>query len=324
CRVHQLAGQESPAFRHGRNGLDEFLHTWYTACMKLTMMLKLQPTPEQADALLDTMHAFNAAANYAAERAFLEKTANSFALQKLVYAEIRLQYGLSAQLALLAIHKATGAYKRDKNVRPMFRSEGAITYDSRVMAFKGLTEVSLLTLQGRIRIPFRVGAYQQARMGAIKGQADLIYRTGRWYLAVTLDMLEPPPGDRGDVLGVDLGIANLATDNDGETFSGEPVDRVRQKMTAIKSALQKRDTKSAKRHLKKISGRESRFRRDTNHCISKHLVSKARRTHRGIALEDLRHNRSRTEGTVRKSQRQRHSSWAFAQLRAFITYKAQL
>lgn len=58
--------------------------------------------------------------------------------------------------------------------------------------------------------------------------------------------------------------------------------------------------------------------------IAKRLIAKARSSHRGMALEDVRHIRSRTEGTVRKSQRQRHSSWAFAQLRAFISYKAAL
>src|SRR5258707_856438 len=77
--------------------------------------------------------------------------------------------------------------------------------------------------------------------------------------------------------------------------------------------------KRAKRHLKRLSGREARFRRATNHCISKHMVAKAQHSHQRIAREDLRHMRSRTERTVRKSQRQRPSScsWAFCQLRAF-------
>jgi len=191
-----------------------------------------------------------------------------------------------------------------------------------------LGRASLNTLEGDLVCQLLLGARQHQMLVDSAweiGGADLVWRSVSYYLHLTQSWEASSVAVPGsDIVGVDLGIANLATDNDGETFSGEPVDRVRQKMTAIKSALQKRDTKSAKRHLKKISGRESRFRRDTNHCISKHLVSKARRTHRGIALEDLRHNRSRTEGTVRKSQRQRHSSWAFAQLRAFITYKAQL
>jgi len=290
--------------------------------MKQTMLLKLVPTPAQAGALLTTMHAFNAACNAAALVAFQTKTSNKFELQKLVYRDLRLTYGLPAQLAIRAISKTVEAYKRAKDVQPTFRPEGAITYDPRVMNFKSISTVSLLTLSGRALIPFRFGAYQEARMAAIQGQADLLYRKGTWFLAVTLDVPTPAPDLPADTLGVDLGIVNLAVDSDGDTFSGRTVDRVRTRMTVLRAALQKKGTKSAKRHLRKLSGREARFRRDTNHCISKHLVAKAKRTHTGIALEDLRHIRSRTEARLSRSQRQRHSSWGFFQLRAFISYKA--
>lgn len=298
--------------------------------MKQTMLLKLVPTPEQAAALLNTLHAVNAACNYAGDVAFKTKTGNKFELQKLVYGTLRVDYGLPAQLAIRAISKTVDAYKRDKRVQPTFKPEGAIAYDERVMAFKGLTTVSLLTLQGRVLVPFRIGAYQRARMDAIQGQADLIYRPrhgGRWFLAVTLDVPEPPAEPVEDTLGtlgVDLGIVNLATDSDGETFSGAAIEHTRQRLGTLRAALQTRGTKSAKRHLKKLSGREARFRRDTNHRISKHIVAKAKHSHKGLALEDLRHIRRRTERTVHKSQRQRHSSWAFFQLRAFIAYKAAL
>ncbi|MFL5655703.1 MAG: RNA-guided endonuclease TnpB family protein, partial [Ktedonobacteraceae bacterium] len=93
--------------------------------MKQTMLLKLHPTKEQHQALLDTMHAFNAAATYVAEVALSERTANKFALQKMVYGELRTTYQLAAQLAIRAISKASEAYKRDKSIQPTFRPEGA-------------------------------------------------------------------------------------------------------------------------------------------------------------------------------------------------------
>src|SRR3989454_8864653 len=159
----------------------------YTWSMKQTMLLKLHPTTEQRQALLDTMHAFNQAATYVAEIAFAEKTANTFELQKLVYGELRTTYKLAAQLAIRCISKASEAYKRDKSIQPTFQPDSAIVYDERVMSFKGLLTVSLLTIQGRVLVPFLVGGYQQARMDAMKGQADLLSRNGTWYLAVTLD-----------------------------------------------------------------------------------------------------------------------------------------
>jgi predicted transposase len=157
-------------------------------CMKQTMLLKLAPSPEQHTALLETMHAFNAGANYVAEVAFMDKTANKVDLQKLVYGTLRVQYHLPAQLAIRCISKASEAYKRDKSIKPEFRSEGAIIYDERVMSFKGLNQVSLLTLSGRVLVPLRIGEYQQSRLDSIKGQADLLYRKGAWYMAVTLDV----------------------------------------------------------------------------------------------------------------------------------------
>ncbi len=143
-------------------------------------------------------------------------------------------------------------------------------------------------------------------------------------LSVTLNVPEPSPESNGDVLGIDLGIVNLATDSSGETFSGHLVEKTRKRHHALRGRLQKRGTKSAKRHLGKLSGKEARFRKNSNHVISKRIVQKAKSGGQAIAIEDLRHIRSRTERTVKKSQRSRHSSWAFAQLRSYLSYKAAL
>src|SRR6266567_5377321 len=270
------------------------------------------------------IHLFNEAANYVASIALAEKSANKFELQKLVYGELRTTYKLPAQLAIRAISKASEAYKRDKSIQPHFKPEGSLVYDSRVMSFKGLNTVSLLTLSGRVLVPFRVGGYQEARLNAIKGQADLLYRNGVFYLAVTLDVPTPPLEEMTDTLGIDLGIINLATDSEGETFSGEAVEKNRKRHHALRQRLQKHGTKSAKKHLKKLSGREARFKRNTNHVISKRIVQKAQANQQAIAIEELRHIRTRTERTVRRSQRSKHSSWAFFQLRFFLSYKAAL
>lgn len=185
-----------------------------------------------------------------------------------------------------------------------------------------MDKVSILTLSGRQVIPIRVGGYQEARLDRKVKQTDLILRNGIFYLAVVSDAPEATPDDPTGTLGVDLGITNLAVDSDGEFYSGEDVDKVREKTDTIKATLQSVGTKSAKRHLKKLAGRESRFRRSVNHVMSKRLVSKAKDTHRQIALEDLKGIGDST--VVRHSQRRRHKSWAFSQLRSFIEYKAKL
>jgi IS605 OrfB family transposase len=168
----------------------------------------------------------------------------------------------------------------------------------------------------------RIKDYFEARRDRIKGQSDLLYRDGTFYLAVTLDAPEPAPDDAGDFLGIDLGIVNLATDSDGETYSGEAVELKRRVYAHRRRNLQRKGTLSARRKLKQLRGRQARYQRDTNHIISKQVVQKTKGTRRGIALENLGGIRERV--SVKSKQRARHANWSFFQLRSFIAYKAKL
>jgi putative transposase len=144
-----------------------------------------------------------------------------------------------------------------------------------------------------------------------------------FYLDVIVDAAEKPEYDPLGALGVDLGIENIAVDSDSRYLK---VRRLKKQGSVItnkqRSILQKVGTKSAKRKLKKISGRERRFKKDTtNHVISKAIVSKAKGTARAIGMEDLKYIRSRSRATVRYkgSKRDRHSKWSFGELRNFVT-----
>jgi putative transposase len=129
-----------------------------------------------ANALLNTMHIFKAACDYIAEQAFEAHVVNKFELQKMCYGTLRTPYKLPAQLAIRAISKTSEVYKRDKSIQPTFKPERAIVYYERVMSFKGLTTVSLLTLSGRVLVPFLIGGYQKSRLESIKGQVTLRFR----------------------------------------------------------------------------------------------------------------------------------------------------
>jgi len=266
------------------------------------------------------MHRFNEACNDIAGTAFAMHKANKVELHKTVYYPIRERYGLSSQLTVRAISKVVEAYKRDKSIRPEFRPDGAIVYDERILTWKGLENVSLITLEGRQLVPVRIGDYQKARMDRVRGQADLLLVNNIFYLGVVVEVPEESPYDPVDVLGVDLGVKNLAVDSDGEIHSSQQIRDTRKRSDALKGRLQQCGTKSAKRHLKKLSGRMARYARDVNHTISKGLIMKAKDTLSLISLEDLKGIRNRA--TVRKSQRHDHASWSFDQLRQFVIYKA--
>jgi len=227
--------------------------------MMQTLKVKVVVEPEQADALHETMHQFNAACNYVAEVAFNMHTANKIKLQPVVYRDLRAMFGISSQMAVRAISKASEAYKRDKSIKPIFDSDGAVIYDQRIMSWKGLDHVSLLTLKGRIKVPIKICDYHAPRIDRIRGQADLIFRNKEFYLCVVVEVPEPNPAMPKEVLGVDLGIKNIAVDSRDETFSGEKIDKIRTKLDALQSDLQSCGTDSAKKHLKKLSGHEARF-----------------------------------------------------------------
>src|SRR5215813_11922165 len=122
--------------------------------MKLTLQIQLLPEKQLADQLKSTIEWFNAACSWLAEQAFEMKTANKITLQQHFYYDLRGRFGLSAQMAAICIRHVGGAYSRDKSVLPVFRPDAAMPYDSRILSFKGIDRVSILTLEGRIIIPF--------------------------------------------------------------------------------------------------------------------------------------------------------------------------
>jgi len=287
-------------------------------------MLKLVPTTEQAEVLLATMEAFNAGCNFVAGVAFENHTASKYRLQPLCYHELRQRFGLSAQMTVRCIGKVADTYKRDKKVQPIFKPHGAIVYDQRILSFKGLDTASILTLEGRVKVPLVMYGYAAERivLYGLRGQADLMYRDREFYLAVVVDLPEPPPDDPKDFLGVDLGVVNIATDSDGEVHSGAQVNGLRHRHRRLRRKLQRKRTKPAWRLLKKRRRKEQRFARDVNHQISKHLVAKAQDSGRGLALEDLEGIRDRIP--VRRRQRATLHSWSFFQLASFVEYKARI
>jgi IS605 OrfB family transposase len=290
--------------------------------MLLTLKAKLNPTDEQRQKLLNTMETFNAACDDISRAAYESKTHNKIKLQHRLYYRIREQYKLPAQLAIRAIGKVAEGYTADRRHLHFFNPHGAVVYDQRIMSFKGLDRVSLTTIEGRIIIPLLTGGSARLGRRVLRGQADLVYIRKEFYLCLVVEQPEEPQLTPEGYLGVDLGIVKLASTSDGDSYSGEDVDAVREHYAEVKAELQRVASKNSKRKLRRIAGRESRFKRYTNHVISKGLVAVAEGTKRALALEDLKGIRSRT--TVRSGQRDRLGKWAFGQLRGFVEYKAKV
>jgi len=291
--------------------------------MKLTVQLKLKPTPQQADALRRTLETANAACDSMSQIAWQTQTFRQFAIHRLTYQAARETFHLAAQLTVRCIAKVADAYKLDRKTQRTFQPHGAIAYDDRILSF-ALPDslVSIWTLHGRQAIPFVCGKRQRHLLEQQRGESDLAFVGGSWYLFATCEIETPDLIATESALGIDLGVTNIATDSDGEVHSGKAIKNVRYRQRRLRNKLQKLATLGSRRRLRKLAGQERRFAKHVNHCLSKRIVAKAECTKRAIALEDLTHIRTRMK--ARRSQRATLHCWAFAQLRAFIVYKAAL
>ncbi len=228
-------------------------------------------------------------------------------------------FGLSAQLAVRVIAKVAHAYQLDTKKKRTFYKHGSIPFDERILRY-GEDYVSIRTINGRTKIPFVCGSREAQLLAKRQGESDLVYRHGQWYLFATVNVSEEAPYDPDDYLGVDLGIARIATDR--QSFSGAHMRNLRKRHRRLRSRLQQKQTKSAKRRLRARKKKEARYATDVNHQISKQLVEKAKRTKRAIVLEELSGIRQRVR--VQKARRAEVGSWSFGQLRAFVEYKAKI
>jgi len=183
-------------------------------------------------------------------------------------------------------------------------------------------EVKLSTRPGnRLVVGFTVPPYYQKYLNLATDTADLIYRKGTFWLHVVVTLPDNEFQDSGEAVGVDLGLNHPAVTSNRKFLGKRQWKAVVKRNFNLKRALQTSGTKSAKRHLKKLSNRVQRFRRDCDHVLSKRIVQ-ACTSGKTIVIEDLTEIRETTEQRGRESRRRLHS-WSFAQLRSFLSYKAE-
>ena len=291
--------------------------------VKLVAQVKLLPTLEQRESLRKTLELANNAANRISQGAFVSKTFKRFDLHHQWYETIRTDTGLTAQIVALLFAKVADAYKLDRLTQRIFRPHGAISYDSRILRYMlEKKKVSLWTVAGREHIPFACGEYQAKLLEGQRGESDLVFVDGEFYLMAVCDVQDPPLREVNGTIGVDLGMVQIASDSEGNQYSGEPIRKVRRAMRRLRAGLQKCGSQSAKRHLQRLRRRQSRFTRWVNHNISRRLVDTAVSLGKALALEDLSGIRERGNG-FSKEMRFELGNWSFDQLKQFVLYKAK-
>lgn len=288
--------------------------------MILTLKIKLNPTEEQKSLLLETIKEVNKTCNAISDVAWENKVFNQFKIHKLVYHDIKNTTNLSAQVIVRAIAKVNDSYKIDRKTKRVFKQFGAITYDSRILTYK--KEIaSVWCIGGRQKIPFT--CYNKEYLPYIKGEADLIYRKGKFFLFQCVDIPDTTIKDVSEFTGVDFGITSIVETNDGVKHTDNTLNDYREKRQKVRSSIQSKCTKSSKRLLKRLSGREKTHANIVNHTIAKSIVLTAKEQGKGIAIEDLTGIRFTSKRRSKKFKT-KLGRWSFSDLRAKLEYKALL
>lgn len=300
----------------------------------LTIVCKLQPSPEQSVKIEDLLKAFADACNYTNEQV-KPVIASKTTIQSLVYQDIRARFGLSANQAVRVCARV-GANRKAAKVKGDIVKEFSPTsadYDARIFDFREKDRTVSLTLLGsREHIPVVLANYQ---IGKLKGRkptsAQLCkHKDGLFYIHIQLTDEAPEPIKSDKVIGVDFGRRDIAVTSVGDKWDGKQITDVRDRFARVRASLQQKASKGtrstrrrARQILKRLSGRERRYQTWLNHNISKVIVLSALKHNAIIAIEDLTGIRERTNQQPRnKTERRRSNSWAFFQLRMFLSYKS--
>lgn len=327
--------------------------------MQVTIKVKLKiPNSETALSFSKTMEQYRQACNYVSEYIFNHDfDMKQSRLNKELYAKLRNLFSLKSQMAQSVIRTVIARYKtiktqmscrpykyQDQNTGEWHREVRNLNWLCKPISFNrpqvdlqrnrdwsylSNGQLSINTLDGRVKASPVCHGFSQYFDGTWKfGLAKLLKSGNKWYLHIsaTKEVADFDKQEVKHVVGIDRGLRFLATiyDEQGKTafFDGKAIMRKRAKYQKLRATLQAKGTKSAKRRLKKLSGRENRWMSDVNHCLSKTLVQKYG-ANTLFVLENL--NGVSFERTdLPKSLRSQNKSWAFYQLEQFLTYKAHL
>jgi len=325
--------------------------------MDRTVRIQLHPTPKQAHALHETLLQFTQAFNHVCAYGWQHQEKNGVKLHHetyraskvfcpglvsdlLIQARVKATETLTSAFTWKKKHEDSYAKKVEKAKKkgypvPQFKPVKCPTSELCPPRYNIHTytldwkrqSVRLSTTSGKMSIPFTTPHFSTKYQGHKIATADLISRNGKYWLHVVVSVPEPDIPPIEDVVGVDLGLNHPAVTSHRQFLGKSQWKEIDRKYFRIRRKLQSKGSKSAKRHLKKLSKRQARFHRDCDHALSKRIVQN---TSPGatLVLENLKNIRENSKiGRGKKDKnvptKRRLHAWTFAQFYDFIAYKAQ-
>ena len=308
--------------------------------VRRTVPVALDVDSNDAALLEDTVDTFLWSAQYVVDHAFQGEyvTTSKTTLDDETYDDVReATDGFNGGLVQAARNKAAEAcksivacWKNDKKAsKPRFTSPHVV-YDHRTATFHD-DYVSLATTDGRIEADYVLpdedsdtphSEYLFSDEYETTG-AELHYHDGDWVLhihckkEVESDTPDQATTENGTVLGVDLGVNNLAVTSTGTFWTGDEFDHWRCEYENRRGSLQQCGTRWAHENIQSVGRKEEGRFKQMLHRISNELVAEARENECSvIAFEDLTDIRERTGASW-------GHKWAFDRLYDYVEYKAE-
>ena len=292
----------------------------------ITVSCKLQVPPNIAPEIDKTLEQFSKACNRILDTALMENVTSTTKLHHLTYKEVRGATGLKANHVCQAIRRVVGNLKATYKIK-QFRPT-SISLDARTFKYEEENQIVGITLiTGRKKFNLLIGNYQRGLLkGYIPTSAILVKRkNGDYYIQICVNIPTQPPGKTPRTIGVDLGRRSIAATSSGKTWNGNKLNQTRDKYSRVRANVQSKRTKSAKRLLRRLSGRERRFQSWLNHNIAAWLITEAKQSNSALAFEDLKGIRQSLNKKPRsKKERRKTNNWAFYQLKQYVIYKAAI
>ena len=303
--------------------------------MDRTVRVLLKTTPEQSETFMRTAKQFTEVFNSVCSLGWRLREGGAYTLQRFCYHENKAAWPeLVSDLHIQCLHKAAESLKsafalqKSKNVKPGLKvgcPQSTLCpprynrHTFRVDWQKSI--INLSTVAGRILLPFTVPPYAEYAKTCKLATADLVYRKGKWHLHIVVHCDDVEFSDSNTALGVDLGVCRPAVTSDNRFHGKNHWREVEKRRFRLRRKLQANGSQSARRHLKNLAGCSARFRRDCDHVLSRSILHgiTAGTT---VVVENLTNIRTRVKATRGEAKHRLHA-WSFAQLKAFLEYKAE-
>jgi transposase, IS605 OrfB family, central region len=307
--------------------------------VRRTVPVALDVDSHDAALLEDTIDTFLWSAQYVVDHAFQGGyvTTSKTTLDDETYDDVREKTnGFNGGLVQAARNKAAEAcksvverWKQGKKASKPSMTSPHVVYDHRTATFHD-DYVSLATTDGRVEADYRLpdntdgtphAEYLFSDDYEVTG-AELHRKHGEWQLHihtkrdVESDTPEQATTENGAVLGVDLGVNNLAVASTGTFWTGDEFDHWRREYENRRGNLQECGTRWAHENMQAVGHKEEGRFKMTLHRIANELVQEARGHDCSvIAFENLNGIRERTGASW-------GHKWAFNRLYEYVKYKS--